>query len=428
MLDLKKAFAEAKPGDVIAVPPGSYGNFSVAGRAFDPPIIFVAQEPENAPVLRSIKVSKAKGVHFFGLKVDMVPTMETLAHSSAVLFLDSDDVAFVGGSIHGGVAINGVDPAAPVGTRDKTGNVLGARTGRGVTIQNTTRAVVTHTEIFDFMKGVVLSRAGRGLVVSDNDIHHTRTGMISGTIVGDAEIDRNHVWSSNPHNFSGAGDHADFIHIWTENGQVEPTDNLSVCDNFAEQGDGTPILGIYLDDNGQGVGFKNARIDQNLIHNANFQGLRLEHVYGSTALNNVLRLPPGAPMPNAKIRPSILLRTGKADVDGVLVEGNDAGMIDDDTGVPNRIGVNTLSKVVATPEVLAADKAAWLAKYRPAPPAKPAEPAPVRDELRDLIRQSTVVKQEALKTKGRISFDWKTPAEADAFLSAVLAHRAASPA
>ena len=60
-------------------------------------------------------------------------------------------------------------------------------------------------------------------------------------------IDGNHLSDSHPYMW-GKVDHADFIHIWTSKDQDGPTTGVQVTNNTIEQGDGTAILGINLED------------------------------------------------------------------------------------------------------------------------------------------------------------------------------------
>ena len=54
------------------------------------------------------------------------------------------------------------------------------------------------------------------------------------------------------------------------------------------QGEGEALLGIYLDDNLNNLGFENVVIDNNLIYNGDSQGIRLENVNGASLINNTL--------------------------------------------------------------------------------------------------------------------------------------------
>src|SRR5690606_11163898 len=78
------------------------------------------------------------------------------------------------------------------------------------------------------------------------------------------------------------------IHYWTKPGQDGASTNYVIQDNFIEQGNGTALLGIYLDNNANPQGFENVVISNNVIHNGNGQGMRLEDVNGAIISNNTL--------------------------------------------------------------------------------------------------------------------------------------------
>ena len=55
-----------------------------------------------------------------------------------------------------------------------------------------------------------------------------------------------------------------------------------------EQGTGVALLGIYLDNNKEVHGFTNVLIENNVLHNGNGQGMRLEKVVGAVVQRNTL--------------------------------------------------------------------------------------------------------------------------------------------
>ncbi len=337
--EFKLALSAAKDGDVLVLRGGNYGDVTLSGVSFSSGVTIRSAEADAPATFHSLSVVGSRGLDFVGVNIDFTPTASTLAHSSALKISKSSDVSFTDGKIEGGPAVNGVSQDAPVGTSDGTGNVLGLYTGRGVTIEWSEGVAIQNTEISALMKGVVLTEVS-GLRLVDNEIHHTRTGMITGTDVSNAVIEGNNIYSSNPHNFSGAGDHADFIHLWTDPArQTSASENITIRNNLIEQDDGQAILGIYLDDNGNGLGFKNVIISNNAILNGNYQGMRLENVFDSSVTNNTLLQTSG----EAKTAPAILLRNGSHNIDihdnilaGIDVKGNG--------DVVNAIGHNTIAQ------------------------------------------------------------------------------------
>ena len=334
---LKTALSVARDGDTISLKGGAYGDVTISGVSFASGVTITSADAGAPASFHSLNIVGSKGLDFSGVNIDFTPTMTTYAFSSALRINTSSDISFTGGKIVGGPAINGVSPDAPVGTSDSTGNVLGLYTGRGVSIEKSSDVTIANSDISALMKGVVLTEV-TGLKVSGNAIHDTRTGMVTGVDVSNAVIENNNIYSSNPHNFSGAGDHADFIHLWTElSRQTSASENIVIRGNMIEQGDGQAILGIYLDDNGNGLGFKNVDISQNVILNGNYQGMRLENVFDSSVTGNTLLQTSG----EAKTAPAILLRNGSQNLDihGNIVAGVD---LSGNGAVANQIGQNTI--------------------------------------------------------------------------------------
>ena len=80
---------------------------------------------------------------------------------------------------------------------------------------------------------------------------------------------------------------------------------VTITRNIINQGSGEAILGINLQDKtAAGIGYPNANISNNVILNADSQGMRLDNLKNSTVANNVLLQTGGKP-------PSVLLRTGR---------------------------------------------------------------------------------------------------------------------
>lgn len=207
-------------------------------------------------------------------------------------------------------------------------------------------------------KGIVLNNSS-ALRLLRNDIHDTRTGQISGAGVSDVVIEANRLYNSRPWNFGGRGDHGDFIHLWTEpKYQSEPSTEIVIRDNLIDQADGFPILGIYLDDNGNGLGFKNVDISQNVILNGNGQGVRLERTQGAV-MNNWAVQTSGGPGD----APSIRLWDGC----DVTMAGNVMADIYGAIKAAGAMAANTVELPAVDLAGAAQQRAVWLAQFRPQP-------------------------------------------------------------
>ena len=191
----------------------------------------------------------------------------------------------------------------------------GLQTGRGFTIENSSGVTVEGVDIHHVAKGVVLAGADH-VTLKNNDISDVRTSPIVG---GGSYIiiDGNHLSNAKPWGWGdGAKDHGDFIHLWTDREATGVTEGVLIINNTIDQGDGTAILGINLEDN-SGFGFTGVKIADNLIINGNSQGVRLEHVFDSTVTGNIM-------VEVGDKAPGILVTHGSHDVE---VTGNLAGFV-----------------------------------------------------------------------------------------------------
>lgn len=324
---LTAALVSAKGGDIIKLGAGDYGDFTIKGKIFATDVTITSLSTTNPAEFHSLSVTGSQGINFVNINVDFQPTATTMNFSSAVKITGSTDISFIGGEIKGGPSVNGVAQTAT--ELDKTGNVIGLPTGRGVTIENSKQITIENVEIYDVHRGLVMSKS-TDLVIKNNNIHDVRTSPIVGGGLSRVTIEGNHVHDATPFRW-GSVDHADFIHLWTDpDSQSGASTDIRIVNNVIEQGDGEAILGIYLDDNQNKLGFSNVTISNNLIMNGNGQGIRLENVFNSKITDNTLLQTSGT----FKDAPGIKITFGSHDLQ---VSGNFASYITPDAGA---VGVN----------------------------------------------------------------------------------------
>ena len=307
--DLQAALSSVAAGDTIILAPGDYGALDLVGLTFDPPVTLTSADPDNMAVISEIYMKSCDGLVLDQLMIDFVPDMETTYHDASIWMNDCANITLSNSILQGGDSINGIDPDSEPGTPAPYG-VLGYPTAKGITIIGGTDITITDTEIADFGRGITFADVD-GFNVTNNYIHDTRgSPMTGGDNTKDVLIEGNHFSSADSWNLGGEGDHGDFIHIFTTAKTTEPHDNIVIRDNFFEQGDGEPILGIYLDDNGLNQGFTNVVIEDNLLHNGDTQGIRLENVDGALIQNNTL-LPTTT---DGSREPGIVITGGSSDI------------------------------------------------------------------------------------------------------------------
>lgn len=275
---LPAAIAAAHGGDTITVAPGQCGPLVISKAQFDKPVTI------RGGTYPSVTVVGSKGVTLDGITVAFKPDANTRNFYSAIGISGSSNVSLLRSTITGGPAVNGVPPEALV--LDASGNVLGWPAARAVTLTSNTDTTISGNVISFFHKGVVIN-SGTGFVIDGNDIGALRTTPISGGPIGNITITNNHLHDSTPWRFGGTGDHGDFIHLWTLPAGA-PVVNVTIAGNFLDQGTHFPMLGIYLDDNMNKVGFRNVLIEQNVVSNNNAQAIRLENVIGTVRQNSLV--------------------------------------------------------------------------------------------------------------------------------------------
>lgn len=302
----------AKAGDIIRLSSGDYGDVSISSKNFATGVTITSVDPGHPAILNTLSINASSGINFVGVNVDMTATAKTYDFSPVVKIVSSSNISFKGGVVEASPAVNGVAVNATAG--DATGNVLGLPTGQGFNLQKSSNITIENVEITKVARGIAMSD-GENITIRHNNIHDIRTSGIVGGDVSHLVIDGNTMSDSNPWHW-GSGDHADFIHIWTDpTRQTAASRDIQIINNSIEQGKGTAILGIYLDDNGNKLGFTGVNISNNLVMNGNSQGVRLENVFNSSVTDNTLLQTSGT----IKDAPAILLTSTSHNV---AVSGN----------------------------------------------------------------------------------------------------------
>jgi len=323
---LASALGKAVGGDVIRLAAGDYGDLSIKAKAYDTPLTIISADAGRPAVFNTVAISGSDGITFKDVNVDLEPTLTTVTFSSVVKITNSSDIKFIGGEVNSGAAISGVLPTAD--ELISGGNVIGLPTARGFTIADSSAVTIEAVDIHSAFRGIVLAHTS-DVTLRNNDIHDLRTSHIVGGDNDRLTIEGNHLSDSHPWN-SGSGDHADFIHLWTDLDEGGVNTGIRIVNNVIDQGDGHPILGIYLDDNGANIGFSNATIKGNLVLNGNGQGMRLENVFNSIVSDNTLLQTSGT----FKNAPGIKLAGGSHDLQ---VTGNIAAYVVDSADLASNI-------------------------------------------------------------------------------------------
>ena len=267
---LTTALQQASGGDTISLASGNYGDFSFSGKTFSSDVKIVSQDAGNPAVFNTMSFNNVDHLAIDKVFVDFKPNAATLDNAAGLSVRDSAHITISNSVFEGGVSPND-----------------GLMIGRGIYVLDSQDVTITNNDVSHFRRGILTSDTDQ-IKITYNHVHENRTTTLSGGNVSNALIEGNHLESSSPNNFGGTGDHGDFIHYWTRNIQTGPSENFIIRGNFIEQGTGTGILGIYMDNDTNPQGFKNVLIENNVIHNSNGQGVRLEDVDGGIVRNNTL--------------------------------------------------------------------------------------------------------------------------------------------
>ncbi len=421
---LAAVLLSAKGGEEVRLAPGDYGDVTLRRRVFAEPLRIVSPEPRAAR-LRSIALRECEGVTFDGLAVLYTPDMTTVPDTAVVYLQKSKRIRLVNGEVASGPAVNGVPETAEA--LDKTQNVIGWPTCHGVTVIACEDVLIQGNEIHHLYRG--MNVGGQGTTIADNEIHHTRKSAIVGGGF-DLLIEENHLHSAKPWRYGDTargGDHGDWIAIW--NGGPTPLTNIKVKTNRMETGDGEPMMGGWVQ--GKAGGIIGYEYSGNSIIGGDHQGLIVSDVTDGKIFDNVMiqDRPTGAVAKDI----GIIIQ---ASCKNIEARGNLVGSISDAA----KGATGTVLEDNITVQRTSPDKPGFFGEELSAAVAKLGTPAaiyagvkrgltgdpepeapPAGDDLREIIAKRTVAKVEPLKTKGRIIIDFRTPAEGQAALAAVLA-------
>lgn len=289
------AVEAANPGDTIAMAAGNYGSVNLASgshTSFTGGLTLTAQNPNNPPSFDSLTLRSAPNMTLSHIEVRPPATQASKSTDVAVYLFNTDNITLDNVLVQGQPAVNGVPPSSTPGQLDATGNIKGMPYGDAMWVHNSDNVTITNSDFNTFDAGIRFAN-NNGITLTNTDIHDLRTSPVSGGNVHDVVIDNNHFWGSQPWAYGGLGDHGDYIIFWPRAGvQNTPNTNITITNNFFDQADGSPILGVFLNNIGTNLGFKNVVISDNVFMNGNHQAIMLENVHNAQVTNNTI-LDPG---------------------------------------------------------------------------------------------------------------------------------------
>lgn len=314
MFDFQKAFTAAKDGDTLRIPAGAYGVQRLSRRTFVNGITIVADDPANPPVFASLVVFQCAGITLDGLSVNFTPDATTGTASPGCQVNGSQRVTLRNMTIHGNPCPAGIG-ADPATLKSTTALISGYPAGRGFSIDSSSDVLIQGNDVGGFDRGVEFFNSQRVQLLA-NTVHDIRRSFVVGGGTDNLTIDGNTFRSAKPWGWGVVGgDHGEFIHLNTSVGQAARTHDITITHNLLDQGDGTPIMGISMDDNTNNVGFQNITVDSNVLLNGDAQGVLLGNTLNGRVTNNLILQASGTP----KDGPAFLFTKGCGPV---VVTGN----------------------------------------------------------------------------------------------------------
>lgn len=242
---LVTALKQAKGGEIILLAPGSYDPVRIENLVFADRVVVSSLDPAKPAVLTGLRIQNVQGLTVSGMEA-FAPAG---GGNNPFLVRDSRDVHLEHWTVRG-------DPSAA--RIDQVGAI-------GLTGSN--NVSVTGSTFSNLFYGVVHSGSD-GVLIASNAIRDVRMDGVRGGGSDHVRVSRNYFSGFNP---ILASDHADAIQFWTANA-TKPTLNILVDGNIAVRGDGRPMQGVFVKDEGK-VGYQGLTIVDNLIVGGHFHGI-----------------------------------------------------------------------------------------------------------------------------------------------------------
>jgi len=256
---LATALKAAQSGDTILLAQGSYA-LNIANVTYASDLTIASVDAGRPAVITSLNVSSVTGltIRALELKADAATTNPFRVSGSTDIHFNNIDV-------HGSLDGNPQN--------DTNGFLI--RSSSNVSIENSEfqqlSFAVTHMDV-------------QGLELKNNTFHDLRSDGIRGGGSSNVVIAGNTFRDFYPL----AGDHPDAIQFWTSNTTTNAHDIL-IVDNVVQRGAGSPMQGIFMGDEVDGVFYERVTIDHNLISGGLYHGINVTSAYDVVITDNVVQ-------------------------------------------------------------------------------------------------------------------------------------------
>jgi hypothetical protein len=282
--EFQSALAVAKPGDILRLAPGDYGELALNGDdkphlKFSGEVTIAAKDPTRKPRFERTALTSVSNITFSDVLIDYDFQPETEPKFRYITITNSNNVTIKNSVIDGD------------NTRDTQTVADGYGTGIAIGVNNSTGVTIRNNRIFTWHRGAVFARSHQ-ITVADNEFYDLRSDGIDFAGVTDVVISGNHFrdFRRSP----ASKDHPDMIQFWTRGTNLQ-TVNVTISDNYLDAGKGDATQSIFMRNEevdtgraGSEMYYKNIRIEGNLIRNGHLHGITLGEVDGLTIANNTL--------------------------------------------------------------------------------------------------------------------------------------------
>lgn len=304
---LATALKAAQSGDTILLAQGTYGlNITNAKHAND--ITITSADAGRPAVITSLNVSNVTG-----LTVRDVELRADAGVTNPFRVSNSSDIHLENLNVHG--SLDG-DP------KNDTNGFL---------IRSSTNVSIEDSE-FHQLSFAVTHMSVDGLEIRNNNFHDLRADGIRGGGSSNVAITGNTFRDFYP----TAADHPDAIQFWTSNTTSNAHDIL-IADNVIMRGAGSPMQGIFMGDEADGIFYERVTVDHNLISGGLYHGINVTSAYDVVIEDNVVQ---GYVGTKSWIRVD--------DVIGATIRNNDANLVTVTAASRNVVQSNNVIVPLAT--------------------------------------------------------------------------------
>ncbi|MGY9046355.1 MAG: right-handed parallel beta-helix repeat-containing protein [Rhodobacterales bacterium] len=280
--ELHTALANSVGGETILLQEGNYGDLTIRSYSgynitYPENVTIMSADPEHPATVTGLDVRNAANLTFDGINFDYTFHSGDLISDRPFGVSDSSDVTIRNSTFNGDVA-SGVSEID-----DGYGYAI------GLSVRGSSNVTIENNEIFNFHRGMVVSKSS-DLVVQGNDLHSIRMDGMNFAQVSSLVIEDNYI-----HDFLGSlnsADHRDMIQFWTA-GTDAPSTDIIIRNNRLDIGDGTYTQSIFMRNElvdtgqaGQEMYYQNVLIEDNVIVNGHAHGITVGETDGLTIRNN----------------------------------------------------------------------------------------------------------------------------------------------